>query len=70
LSEQGGLEIIEFQRKMKKNDTYGTSRKITITHYKLVNDREKIPGFPSDFLKPVKKYITRSKYCDVRELMR
>lgn len=70
LSEQGGLEIIEFRRKMKTNDTYGTSRKITITHYKLVDDRENIPGFPSDFLKPVKKYITRSKYCDVRELMR
>lgn|GEM_PF-5522069 len=67
-SKAGWLEVFEYKREF--GETYGTAGLVTVTHYKLVQDREPVPGFPDYFLKPVKKYITKEKHCNVRELMK
>jgi len=67
-NETGWLEVTEFRRGFGKS--YGDSQSVTITTYKLVKNPDPLPGFAVSFLKPIKKYVTREKYCDVRELMK
>ena len=68
LDEKGWLELTKFRR--GAGEHYGDPQSVTVTTYKLVKNPCPLPGFPLSFLKPVKKYVTREKYCDVRELMK